>query len=372
MENDLNMSADKDEVQIADIYSELAKLGAEGKKKGIIKGCLFNLIVYSQDSKDSQRSNFLKEIVQTVIETFPCRIIFIECDQLAKQNFLKVSVEEETVKKNGTIISSDKILINCTSKYLKRVPYIVLPHFVPDLPIYLLWGQDPSQENEILPYLQKFANRLIFDSDSSCDIRDFCRKMLSDAALRNIPVTDINWASLTSWREILFQVFDSPEKIAQLRSCKELIIRYNNAASEILQHPERRAIYLQGWVAAQLNWQYSNSSFQKDSIKITYKNNQDRTDIMIIGQNMKDLTPGAIVEVEVRTKNDTVFDLLRMTAQPFIKLQISMKDTCELPTTFPLRHSKKGLLFMNEIFFAPCSNHYWNMLKAIESLQVPC
>ena len=139
------MTNAEDEVQIADVYGELAKLGAEGKKKGQIKGCLFNLIIYSQDP---HRSVFLKDIVQTVKETFPCRIIFIECDCKAKQNFLKVSVEEELIQKDGSIISCDRININCTPKYLNRVPYIVLPHFVPDLPSYLLWGQDPSQENE--------------------------------------------------------------------------------------------------------------------------------------------------------------------------------------------------------------------------------
>lgn len=363
------MSSEKDEVQIVDVSSELAKLGADGNKKGLIKGCLFNLIVYSQDS---QRCHFLKEIIQAVMETFPCRIIFIECESSTREDFLKVTVEEETVKKNGSIISCDKIHIKCSSKYLNRVPYIVLPHFVPDLPIYLLWGQDPSQENEILPHLQKVACRLIFDSDSASDIRNFCREMLSQSTFKNLSVTDMNWASLTSWRETLFQVFDTPEKIEQLRSCKQLIVHYNNKPSQDSRHTERRAIYLQGWIAAQLNWQYIDSSFQNESIKISYKNRQDQTDIILIGQNISDLPSGAIVEIEIHTQNDTVFDMLRMSAQPFIKVHISTKDVCELPLTFPLRHAKKGLLFMNEIFFVPCSNHYWNMLKTIEAIQIPC
>ena len=176
----------------------------KAKKKGQIKGCLFNLIVYSQDP---YRSIFLKEIVQIVTETFPCRIIFIECDNQTKKNFLDVTVEEQIVKKDSLVISCDRININCSAKFLNRVPYIVLPHFVPDLPIILVWGQDPSEENEILPYLETFASRLIFDSDSSCNISAFCRKMLSDTTLNKIAVTDMNWASLKSWREILFRNF---------------------------------------------------------------------------------------------------------------------------------------------------------------------
>lgn len=363
------MATPQEEIQIANVEQELAKLGAEGQKKGQIKGCLFNLIIYSQEP---QRSAFLKEIVQTITETFPCRIIFIECSKQSKENFLKVAVEEEIVKKDGSVISYDWIDIKCTAKYLNRVPYLVLPYFVPDLPIYLLWGQDPSQENEILPVLQSFASRLIFDTDCSCDLPAFCRKMLSDKALSKIPVTDMNWASLTSWREILFQVFDTEEKISQLRNCKKIAIHFNNSRSADYQYTERRSVYLQGWMAAQLGWQYVNSSLQNGFTKITYKNQQSLSDVILVGEPKEDLTPGAIFDVSIHMQNETVYDLVRLSAQPFIKAYISMKESCELPATLPLRHSKKGLVFMNEIFFVPCSTHYWNMLKAIEPLKVPC
>ena len=80
--------------------------------------------------------------------------------------------------------------------------------------------------------------------------------MLSDTALSEIPVTDMNWASLTSWREILSQILILPKKLSILRNCKQITIRYNNKVSELYQYTERRAVYLQGWLAAQLQWQY--------------------------------------------------------------------------------------------------------------------
>lgn len=363
------MTAPHDEIQIADVIQELAKLGAEGQKKGQIKGCLFSLIVYSQDPA---RSIFLNEIVQTITETFPCRIIFIECTPQADHNLLKVSVESNALKKSSPTIFYDRINIKCSNGYLKRIPFLVLPYFVPDLPIYLLWGQDPSQENEILPKLQAFATRLIFDSDSSCDLRAFCRKMLSDVAHSRIPVTDMNWASLTSWRDILFQVFDTEDKIKELKHSKELIIRFNNKVTQIYQHTERRSVYLQGWLASQLDWKYKNSRVEKGSLKITYDNGVNETEVRLIGEEKNELTPGAIFDVLINTQVDRSYDLIRMSAEPFIKTHITAKDACELPATLPLRHSKKGLIFMNEIFFAKCSGHYWKMLKAIEPLQVPC
>ena len=94
---------------------------------------------------------------------------------------------------------------------------------------------------------------------------------------------------------------------------------------------------------------------------------------MITGETKDHLTPGAIFDIEVCLL--TMISRMIYPAwseQPFIKVHITKKDVCELPFALPLRHSKKGLLFMNEIFFAPCSMHYWNMLKAVEPLQVPC
>lgn len=364
-----NMKDSKADIQIANIDSELSRLSHEKIKKGEIQGGLFNLIVYSQDR---YRSIFLNDIVKSVTETFPCRIIFIECDSSSTQKFLKVTVEEEIIRKEGSTITCDRINIKFTPQYLERVPYLVLPHFVPDLPIYLLWGQDPSVENEVLPHLQSFATRLIFDSDSSCDIRVFCRKMLSDPTFSKIAVTDMNWASLTSWRQILLQIFDTKQKIEQLRNCKKISITYNNKETDIYQHTERRSLYLQGWLSAQLKWTYKNSTFTKDLMRVTYKNGIGETEVQIIGKSIPELTPGAIVDVEIRTHDEVIFDLTRLDVQPFIKAYITTKDSCELPFALPLRHSRKGLNFMNELFFAPCSEHYWNMLKAIEPIQVPC
>lgn len=365
------MSTENDEIEVVNIQEQLTQLHVEGKIKGQIKGCLFNLIIYSQNQ---QRSLFLDSLVKTITETFPCRIIFIECDLQASHHFLKVSVSEEVIKKEGMNISCDKIKIQSTKEYLDRVPFLILPHFVPDLPIYLLWGQDPdpSQENEILPFLQTFATRLIFDSDTSCDLSEFCRKMLTDVYLKNIPIADMNWASLTSWREILYHIFDSKEKIEQLESCKQITIHYNSSTSEIHQYTSRRAIYLQGWLAAQLSWQYLKTTVDNHTMISTYQHRQGTVQVILEGKKIENLTSGAIVKVEIIAKDETLYDLSCTETQPFIKVHISKKDLCELPIIFPLRHSKKGLVFMNEIFFSPSSAHYWNMLKTLEHFQVSC
>jgi glucose-6-phosphate dehydrogenase assembly protein OpcA len=358
-----------DEIVIPNIEAELSKLWMEGKKKGEIKACLFNLILYSQNS---DRSVYLKEVAGIVKETFPCRLIFIECDDKSEKNYLTVSVAEDIYRKDSSIITCDRIEIKCSKSYINRVPYLVLPHLIPDLPVYLLWGQDPSLDTELLPHLQKFATRLIFDSDSSGDIRNFCNKMLSDKELAHLPVTDMNWASLASWREILFQVFDTKEKIEHLRNCKEIKIRYNSAQSPQFQHTERRAVYLQGWIASQLKWKYKSALMEKGELRIKYDNGSGETIVDISGNPTNKLTPGSIMGFEVFGQDQLLYFLRREGFSPFVVTHISKKDECELPFILPLRHFNKGSAFMQEMFFAPCSGHYWSMLKAIQPLQVPC
>lgn len=356
------------DIQVANIEEELSKFKETNGGKSQIKACLFNLIAYAIDST---RANYIAELIHTIIEKFPCRIIFIKADAEASHDYLHTEVSIVSSQQGKTVIACDQIAINVSKSQLHRVPFLILPHLVPDLPIYLLWGQNPIEENQILPKIQQYATRLIFDPECSENLQLFSKNLLEKIdSFHNLELMDINWALISNWREILAQIFNTPEKIYQLNASKSINIVYNDHKTEFLKHPEIRANYLQGWLATQFQWKFIKCSFANGKRIITYSNkdSQDIT-VTLCPKIHTDLPTGAIIEIEVATKDNhfCVISLMQKLSQ--VVVHASTLEKCELPFTLTLPNIHRGFSFMKEIFYYPMSNHYRQMLETISQIE---
>ena len=73
-----------------------------------------------------------------MIEKFPSRVIFLTADRQSKADELSADV---------SVIESDVVCdwieIRATEKTIEKIPFVVLPHLLTDLPIYVVWGEDP-------------------------------------------------------------------------------------------------------------------------------------------------------------------------------------------------------------------------------------
>lgn len=351
------------DIQIVDIESELARLWDSRQEKDHIKACLCTLVVYTPDSNHAV---YLKNIVQAFIEKIPCRIIFIQSDPLRDANFLHVSV---SILRGGKVsIACDQIFIEASSSQMSRVPFILLPHLVADLPIYLLWGQDPTTEGVIFPALQAFAARVIFDSSGISDLPAFSRRMcaLMDS-LKNLDLMDMNWGKISGWRAALSQVFDSALKSQQLRTCKGIQIRYNDKNDGCGQHSEIQAIYLLGWLAAQMQWTLTGQEQEGNRSRLfSYTNRVNAFTVTLLPQTDQALPSGALLQIDVASADNTFFSIAPMCQLPKVMVHISTLEKCELPFTLPLPDLKRGSSLIKTILYDETSEHYRNMLQAIE------
>lgn len=355
----------KQEVAIADIETELSRLWDEEKNKERIKACLFNLIVYTQDEK---RTPFLEEITNAIIEKFPCRIIFIQGDTDPTSDYLRASVSTEMSGTKNEAFGCDHISIEVSSSRLRVVPFIILPHLVPDLPVYLIWAQEPTAENEILPYVQKFAHRLIFDPGCTTNLQRFSQNMLARMSSVEAEIVDLNWVLVSGWREALLRTFDTEERIRQFSASKVITITYNDAKSAFFQFPEIQAIYLNCWIAAQMGWQFVEVKTEGTTRRITYANGASKVEIALVPQGAPELFPGTILSVEVAAAEDLLFAILRKGKLPKVVVHMSTSEICELPFTMPLRNTQIGLGFIKGLFFQPSCAHYRSMLKVVSQI----
>lgn len=351
-------------VKPALIESELMKIW--GKLSGINKtrASLFNLIVYT---KLSPRVDYFRKSVRKVIEKFPCRIIFISADPNREKEYINTSVSVVMPESGESQVACDNIDIVMAGKDYERVPFIILPHILPDLPVYLLWAEDPCFDNLLFKKLQKLATRIIFDSEASEDLTSFSKKILSYSQNEKSDIADLNWARMEGWRDLLAAHFHSPQNLERLKKTREIEIFYNACETEFFCHLQIQAIFLQSWLASRLGWKMQNMNREKKKIEYKYSSEIGEVNIRINSDRSPDIFPGRILSVKIMNgESDEYYFFHNKQLPDQITIQISHKDMCELPSQFILGKAGEGQSLTKETTYKGTSKHFLGMLKNLQ------
>lgn len=323
--------------------------------------CLFNLVIYTSEE---ERTAYFGKLFAKISEKFPSRIIFIQLTD-------KPSAEKDLIKRlqvegsNKTTKPGEQFIIKASAEQLKQVPFTLLPMLIPDLPIYLIWGQNPVLDKVILPQLQKFATRLVYDSECDRNLQNFSQDMLKKIGELKCDFMDIDWALISGWRDVISQVFDNQAHFDVLQDCKSIDIKYNILDTTPLKRKATQAIYFQGWIAAQLGWQYCSFEKDKDLFKIQYAHDKDEVTVTLHPVEKQNLAPGSLVEVGLVSSRDSSLSFSLDEKQSKILVYYSTPERCELPFSLPLPNLQRGLSFMKEVFYHRADQHYLNMLSII-------
>lgn len=329
------------------IDSELLNIW-ESLGKGKMRACLFNLIVFHQLS---ERTGYIRNIVQKVSEKYPCRVLFITSDPKAKESSLTTAV---SVVGDGNI-ACDYIDIRYSGKDQEQVvPFILLPHIIPDLPVSLLWTNDPSIAHPLFDPLSKLATRVIFDSESADNLLDFSQKII--ALSETIDTADLNWARTEGWRDLIASLFHSGE---DLKKIKDVRITYNGRESEFFCHLKVQSLYLLTWMSHCLKWK-----FKKATKDLHFQFEKQNCEIRSV--HWEKLGPGTIISVDIATEDERLYQCARIPSQyHYLTIQISSPQLCEIPYQYVLGKTATGQTLVKEIITQGTSLHYIEMLKEL-------
>lgn len=354
------------------IQSELYNLWESLENKNKVKASLFNLIFYT---KKSPRDEYIRRIAQKIIEKFPARIFFISSDPTITEGPVKTAVSIMSAEQGEYDITCDFIEVLVGPSFEEQVPFIILPHIIPDLPIFLVWAEDPLLDSPLRQQLQKFATRLIFDSETAKDLPGFAKAILKIKAESNCEIADLNWARLESWRDLLVAVFNDPSHLSKLRKIHTLRISYNAQETPFFCHTRIQSIYLQSWLACRLQWTLEGSSVKKEVLHFNYVNSaKQKISVMIEPQRHANLPPGLIVSLELSDGQQENFHFERSLSLPNqISCSYSSSSACSLPTKFLIAKGESGQSLVKEICHKGTSNHYLeivNLLSMMEPLSL--
>jgi glucose-6-phosphate dehydrogenase assembly protein OpcA len=345
-------------VDPAEIETGLIRIWETLAKENKTRASLFNLIVFT---RFSPRTDYFRNIVQKVVEKFPCRTLFISHDPDSKSTYLKTAISVVSPQSEASI-ACDQIDIGVAGPDLERVPFVILPHLIPDLPNYLLWAEDPSVPHPLFAPLSKLATRIIFDSESADSLLAFAKTLLDLKKRTGIDVADLNWARTEGWRDLIASTFDSAERQTLLHKFCFLKIAYNAQETEFFCHLKIQAMYLLAWISSRLHWKFESAT---PALRFEFKN----VDVRIQSENWKKLGPGTIIAVQLHTSDGYLFEAGRVPDEyHHVKIQFSSPEQCDLPYRFVLGQTATGQSLVKEICTKETSSHYLAMLQELTLL----
>lgn len=332
------------------IEAELIKLWEQLAKEKM-RACLFNLIVFNTLSL---RTDYIRDIVQKVSEKYPCRVLFISSDLQSNTSYLKTAV---SVVGNGTI-ACDYIDIGVAGSEIGKIPFLLLPHIIPDLPISLLWSEDPSSNHPLFQPLVKLANRVIFDSESADSLLAFAQNII-ELKETGVDTADLNWARTEQWRDLIASLFRSED---MLENIQEVRISYNRRKTDSFCHLKVQSMYLLAWLSSRLGWKFQKAT--KD-LHFTFENQKAE----IRGFEWEKLGSGSVISVDLITKDGHLYQCARIPKQYHrVLVQISSPEKCKLPFGYVLGKTATGQSLAKEIITQGTSAHYIEMLKKLSEL----
>lgn len=358
-------------VSPAQIEQELKRIWESLETKNVTRACLFNLIFFTYNNP---RKGYFQKIAHSVVEKFPSRVLFITIDQTSKQQDLITQVSVLFSGKTEYDVACDYIEIQGSYSSQARIPFLILPHILPDLPVYLVWGEDLCQNESLLQSLEPLANRIIFDSEASSNLSLFAKHCLAVQSI-HYDVADLNWARIESWRDILSAVFSSEQKLEMMQQAQTLRIFYNAQQSTFFCHAKIQSLYLQAWLACQLKWVFTGLEEKKEQTICTYQGKAGPIQITLSPAFHAHLPSGLVLSLEILLVSSSSFLFCRDTDQQnHITVQESTLKECSLPARYIFPKSGAGHSLVQEICRRGNSTHYLQVLNLLQTtnLKDPC
>lgn len=336
---------------------------AEGQN--LIKACLFNLIVVAEDVESGMHC---QELVRIITEKFPCRIIFVRTDPTIQSDFLQITRSVQTIGSGATCVCCDQIAIDASANQLQKIPFLIFPQIVPDLPIYILLSKDPTIPSPIVSMLQQYATRIIYDVPAITNYEQFSAsilKMFGDHPSSNF--IDMHWTRTKAWREVLARVFATPEKLRALALSKNVQISYVESPSNNPHRSEIQSIYLQAWLATALQWELVSVTREGSSTRISYKYTNNSITVSITPKDTGTLDQGAIYSFEAMSYNESHVLISHERESKHVTVHASDPQQCQMPYTLFLSNYQRGPALVGEVFYQPVSIHYRKMIEYLNN-----
>ena len=327
----------------------------------ILKAAFFTLIVVVHGMEKIERC---QNFVSLISKKFPCKIIFIAIDTDTQETFVHHTLSTRIVGSGSSGIACDVLAITASQDQVQRVPFLVIPEILADLPAFLLVGHEPTESKTLVDQLEPYVNRIVFDVLRLTDVGRFAEQILG--LPKREKFVDLNWARTKPWREALFRTFNSKEALDHLASCNRVEIRYCHRPSPN-HFPDTQALLLQAWIASRLGWQLSSIEDAPDHAVVHYSSGTREILMVLTPTDSSVVDDGTVVSVEIMGEHDIHYLLAHERDDRHISIHSSTQERCEMPYSLFVGSFHRGRALLSEAFLQTASPSYMPALELLAS-----
>ncbi len=263
----MTLLGEKTHIDVRAIERELNKLwhnAATGEgneaRNAVTRTCVLNLIVLTGSNRTAQRAT---EMIAQLTQQHPNRAIMITAVPDAQEPMLDAWVQSHCRMPGSgrPQVCCEQITIAARGTAVPYVPGTILPLLVPDVPVMLWWPRGEPFDHPLFARLSAFSDRVIVDSAT------FAKPEAGLARLDALnsgdrAISDLVWARLTPWREMVAQFFDAPAMLPHLNEITSVTVDYEAQPGKVTDRTQ--ALFLIGWLGSRLGWQAAGAASKRD------------------------------------------------------------------------------------------------------------
>ena len=240
--------------------------GGSGAETSVTHASALTLLVYVDCQKSAQEvSNMLAEVTQQN----PCRAVVMVMDPTGSPPGVTASISAHChIPMEGERqICSEQITLNARGETGPELASVVLPLTVSGLPIYLWWRAEEFAMAAYFDQIVRVTQHVIVDSARFAATGEDMRALAAwiERHSGRIRLSDLNWARMTPWREVVAQCFDSLDRRPYLYRIREVRIEYEMESAR-LNTQRSQSLLMTAWLATRLKWEFQRSESRGENM----------------------------------------------------------------------------------------------------------
>lgn len=227
-------------VRVADVLDELGRLRRTGPDEApmTLAGVL-NLIAYAPDPECVPE---MEDLIHRMSDHQPSRAVIVAADEGSTGIDAQVGISCRLAGED-TSVAVELVTLTLRGSARHGAGSAVVPLMRADLPTFLWWPRSPEEvHGGVLRNLLGLAHRVVCEAGRDDDAARGVTALARLAAAPGPAPTDLAWAAITPWRQLVAQVVDSPSLVA-LRDAPSLCaVAHGDTA------PTVEALLMAGWL----------------------------------------------------------------------------------------------------------------------------